>query len=108
VLASGQWYKISVLAAGVYKVDLPLLNKLGVNTANLSSASIRLFGNGGRMLPKPATAPIPTTCWKTPSRWSMAAMVFLMGTTISCFTPPAPTTGLKTQLTISLYIKEFI
>jgi len=52
VLASGQWYKISVLAAGVYKVDLPLLNKLGVNTANLSSASIRLFGNGGRMLPE--------------------------------------------------------
>ncbi len=52
VLANGPWYKISVQAAGVYKVDVPLLNKLGINTANLSSASIRLFGNGGAMLPE--------------------------------------------------------
>ncbi len=52
VLASGKWYKISVQQPGVYKVDLPLLNKLGINTSGLSSASIRLFGNGGKMLPE--------------------------------------------------------
>jgi len=52
VLASGGWYRISVKEAGVYKVDLALLNKLGVNTNNLSSASIRLYGNGGAMLPE--------------------------------------------------------
>ena len=52
VLASGKWYKISVQQAGVYKVDIALLNKLGINTSNLSSASIRLFGNGGAMLPE--------------------------------------------------------
>ncbi len=50
VLATGNWYKLSVRQAGVYKMDIPFLNNLGVNTSNLSSNSIRLFGNGGQML----------------------------------------------------------
>lgn len=52
VLATGSWYKISVNTAGVYKIDLPFLATLGVNTSNLSSSAIRLFGNGGQMLPE--------------------------------------------------------
>jgi hypothetical protein len=52
VLASGNWYKIAVTAAGVYKIDLPFLASLGINTSNLPSGSIRLFGNGGGMLPE--------------------------------------------------------
>ena len=52
VLATGNWYKIAVKETGVYKVDIAFLNKLGVNTSGLSSASIRLFGNGGAMLPE--------------------------------------------------------
>ncbi|MFT3932939.1 MAG: type IX secretion system sortase PorU [Chitinophagaceae bacterium] len=52
VLANGNWYKISVGSAGIYKVDIGLLNKLGINTSNISSTSIRLFGNGGGMLPE--------------------------------------------------------
>lgn len=50
VLASGSWYKIGILQAGVYKVDLAFLASLGIGTNNLSSASIRLYGNGGGML----------------------------------------------------------
>ncbi|MBO9657377.1 MAG: type IX secretion system sortase PorU [Chitinophagaceae bacterium] len=50
VLASGTFYKIAVPAAGIYRIDLPFLASLGVNTTNLSSSSIRLFGNGGGML----------------------------------------------------------
>lgn len=50
VLASGSWYKISVSKPGVYKIDLPFLSNLGINTSSLPSASIRLFGNGGNML----------------------------------------------------------
>jgi Peptidase family C25 len=53
VLASGTWYKISVSAPGVYKIDVPFLKSLGINTNDLSSASIHLFGNGGAMLPEP-------------------------------------------------------
>ena len=52
VLASGNWYKLSTGSTGIYKVDLPILASLGINTSNLSSSSIRLFGNGGQMLPE--------------------------------------------------------
>lgn len=50
VLASGQWYKISVKEAGIYKIDISFLTNLGINATNLSSSSIRLYGNAGRML----------------------------------------------------------
>ena len=47
VLAAGNWYKIAVERAGIYKIDIPFLSELGINAANLSSGSIRLFGNRG-------------------------------------------------------------
>src|ERR1044072_9409965 len=50
VLSSGAWYKIAVQNAGVYKIDIPFLNRLGVSTTNLSSGSIKLYGNGGQIL----------------------------------------------------------
>jgi hypothetical protein len=52
VLATGNWFKIATKEPGVYKIDLTFLNSLGMNTSNVSSASIRLFGNGGQMLPE--------------------------------------------------------
>jgi hypothetical protein len=52
VLATGSWQKLAISEAGIYKIDLPFLNSLGINTNNLASASIRLFGNGGEMLPE--------------------------------------------------------
>ncbi|MEO5561792.1 MAG: type IX secretion system sortase PorU, partial [Chitinophagaceae bacterium] len=57
VLASGNWYKIAVDQAGVYRLDVPFLNSLGVNTTNLGSASIRLYGNGGGMLAEANNGP---------------------------------------------------
>ncbi|MEO6000219.1 MAG: type IX secretion system sortase PorU [Chitinophagaceae bacterium] len=56
VLASGSWFKIAVKNQGVYKVEVSLLNSLGINTVNIPSASIRLFGNGGQMLPENCAA----------------------------------------------------
>lgn len=50
VLATGNFYKIGIKEAGIYKIDIPFLNSLGVPTANLASSSLRLFGNGGNML----------------------------------------------------------
>jgi len=57
VLATGNWYKIAVKEAGVYKIDIPFLSELGINAANLSSGSIRLFGNGGDMLSEANNTP---------------------------------------------------
>lgn len=49
---AGSWYKISTSRPGIYKMDIAFLNSLGINTSNLNSNSIRLFGNGGKMLPE--------------------------------------------------------
>jgi hypothetical protein len=54
VLANGNWYKFKVKTDGVYRLDLPFLTTLGINTGSLSSSSIRIFGNGGWMLPEAA------------------------------------------------------
>jgi len=50
VLSTGNWYKISITKEGVYKIDLAFLSRLGINTSQISSSSIQLFGNGGAML----------------------------------------------------------
>ena len=50
ILSSGNWYKLSVTATGIYKMDISFLNRLGINTTNLVSGSVRLYGNGGQML----------------------------------------------------------
>lgn len=52
VLSSGNWYKIAIKDPGVYKIDLSFLNRLGINTSNIASNSVRLYGNGGQMLPE--------------------------------------------------------
>lgn len=57
VLSSGNWYKISVKDPGVYKIDIPFLNSLGINTGNLISSSIRIYGNGGQMLAEANAGP---------------------------------------------------
>ncbi|MEK7225475.1 MAG: type IX secretion system sortase PorU, partial [Bacteroidota bacterium] len=49
-LSTGNRYKFSTKEPGVYKIDIPFLSNLGVNTANLASGSIRIYGNGGQML----------------------------------------------------------
>ncbi len=59
VLASGDWYKIAIKKAGIYKIDVAFLASLGINTSSLSSNSIRLFGNEGGMLPEANYLPRP-------------------------------------------------
>ncbi|MDQ6608667.1 MAG: type IX secretion system sortase PorU [Bacteroidota bacterium] len=49
VLATGNWYKISIAADGVYKLDIPFLSSLGIN-GSIPSAQMRIFGGGGGML----------------------------------------------------------
>ncbi len=52
VLASGTWYKFSVDTTGIFKLDKDFLKKLGINTANLNPKNIRIYGNGGKILPQ--------------------------------------------------------
>jgi hypothetical protein len=57
VLATGNWFKFKVKTAGIYRLDLPFLSSLGLNTGSLASNSIRIFGNSGWMLPETANGP---------------------------------------------------
>jgi hypothetical protein len=50
VLASGDWYKISVKENGIYKLDYDFLqSELGITPSSITTANIRLYGNGGIM-----------------------------------------------------------
>lgn len=50
VLASGDWYRFYVEKSGVYKVTKDFLKNLGFNV-NVDPRKIKIYGNGGRMLP---------------------------------------------------------
>ncbi|MBP6687119.1 MAG: hypothetical protein KA160_04605, partial [Lacibacter sp.] len=52
VLANGDWYKIAVKQPGIYRINIAFLQSLGINIGNLQSGTVRLFGNGGEMLPE--------------------------------------------------------
>lgn len=52
VLAQGTWYKIAVSHRGIFKIDYALLQSMGINPAQVNPKNIRLFGNGGTVLPE--------------------------------------------------------
>ncbi|MDN5201536.1 type IX secretion system sortase PorU [Fulvivirgaceae bacterium BMA10] len=52
VLADGDWFKFGVTKDGVHKVDYATLNSTGISMATLDPRKIRIFGNGGAMLPQ--------------------------------------------------------
>lgn len=52
VLATGDWFKISVSESGIYKLSWQDLKDLGMDMSGLQSDRIQLFGNGGGMLPQ--------------------------------------------------------
>jgi len=51
-LATGKWFKIGVAQTGVYRIDAPFLKKLGIAISDINPKNLRLFGNGGYMLPQ--------------------------------------------------------
>ena len=52
VLSQGNWYQISTNTNGVYKLDYFNLSQMGISMSNLQIEDIRLYGNGGGMLPE--------------------------------------------------------
>lgn len=51
VLATGDWYRFYVEKSGVYKISKSFLEQLGLNMNNINPRSIKIYGNGGRMIP---------------------------------------------------------
>jgi len=50
-LESGDWYKIGITKDGVYKLSYNTLKSLGIDIDNIDPRDLRVYGNGGAMLP---------------------------------------------------------
>lgn len=59
VLSSGDWYKFAIDTTGVFKIDATFLRNLGVNTNSINPKYIRIYGNGGSLLPESANISRP-------------------------------------------------
>lgn len=53
VLSSGNWYRIAVVSDGIYELNYSFLKSLGMPVDKINPKSIRVYGNGGAMLPYP-------------------------------------------------------
>ena len=51
VLASGDWYRFYVEKSGVYKISKSFLQSLGFDSSKIDPRRIKIYGNGGKMLP---------------------------------------------------------
>jgi hypothetical protein len=51
VLSTGNWYRFYVEESGVYRLSRNFLSDLGINMSNLDPRRIRIYGNGGQMIP---------------------------------------------------------
>ncbi|APY08936.1 peptidase C25 [Winogradskyella sp. J14-2] len=51
VLSSGEWYKFYIEESGVFQLTKGFLTSLGINTNAVDPRTIKIYGNGGRMLP---------------------------------------------------------
>ncbi len=56
VLAQGDWYKFGIEQTGIYKLSYADLQELGIDVSSLDPKYLRLYGNGGWMLPEPVGA----------------------------------------------------
>ncbi|KIQ18032.1 peptidase C25 [Flavobacterium sp. MEB061] len=51
VLASGDWYRFYVEKSGAYKISKSFLQSLGFDAGKVDPRKIKIYGNGGKMLP---------------------------------------------------------
>lgn len=51
VLSSGDLYKFYVTKSGVYKISKSFIQSLGMSLNGVDARNIKIYGNGGRMLP---------------------------------------------------------
>ncbi|HEY7750906.1 MAG TPA: C25 family peptidase propeptide domain-containing protein, partial [Ignavibacteriaceae bacterium] len=52
VLANGQWIRFEAPTEGMYKIDRALLQTFGINPAGLDPRTIKIYNNGGKVLPE--------------------------------------------------------
>ncbi len=56
VLATGNWYKIATNQTGIHRLTYNDLATMGIPVSTIDPRNIRIYGNGGGMLPESITA----------------------------------------------------
>lgn len=51
VLANGDWFRFYIQKSGVYKITKSFLQDLGLSVNGVDPKKIKIYGNGGKMLP---------------------------------------------------------
>ena len=51
VLSDGDWYKFEAPEEGIYKIDNAYLSSLGIDVGSIDPRTIKIYNNGGRILP---------------------------------------------------------
>ncbi|MBI4536103.1 MAG: hypothetical protein HY708_07480, partial [Ignavibacteriae bacterium] len=59
VLANGTWYKLTVAEEGMYFLSAQFFASAGINLSGVDPRTLKIYGNGGRMLPENVQASRP-------------------------------------------------
>ncbi|MCU0429507.1 MAG: type IX secretion system sortase PorU [Cytophagaceae bacterium] len=57
VLSAGNWYKVAISSDGIYKLDYSFFTSIGINPEEIDPRTLKVYGNGGGMLPQPNSSP---------------------------------------------------
>ena len=66
VLSSGNWYQFQIKKSGVYKISRSFLQQLGMSTNAIDPRRIKIYGNGGKMIPLTNNNSYPLDIEETP------------------------------------------
>lgn len=65
-MADGNWYKIGLPETGIYKLTYSDLSDLGINVSSVDPRQIRIYHNGGGVLPEMNADPRPDDLVEVP------------------------------------------
>ncbi|MCK5086383.1 MAG: hypothetical protein KAQ90_02630, partial [Melioribacteraceae bacterium] len=59
VLAEGTWYRFEAPSEGLYRITQNELRSLGIDASTVDPRTIRIYNNGGKILPEKVSAEVP-------------------------------------------------
>ena len=65
-MATGDWYKVGLSETGIYKLTYSDLTDLGINVSSVDPRQIRVYHNGGGVLPEMNAVPRPDDLVEVP------------------------------------------
>ncbi|WP_025762999.1 type IX secretion system sortase PorU [Dyadobacter tibetensis] len=51
-LAAGPWARLGITNSGIYKIDQDFIKKIGWNASQVDPRTLKIYGNGGQVLPQ--------------------------------------------------------